>query len=70
MDKPSLPGRTQGPSVFRKLFQRRRIGSRAGGRRGPQAPCLCVVFAVSGSLTEERSHLEALCVDPTEEGAW
>ena len=36
---------------------------------GPK-PLLCVVFAVSGSLTEERSHLKAMCVDHTEEGAW
>lgn len=36
---------------------------------GPK-PLLCVVFAVSGSLTEERSHLGALCVDPTKDGAW
>lgn len=36
---------------------------------GPK-PLLCVVFAVSDSLTEERSHLKALCVDHTEEGAW
>lgn len=31
---------------------------------------LCVMFAISGFVTEKRSQVESLCVDPTEEASW
>lgn len=52
--------------MFRKLLQ---WHPRWWQTWAPERPP-CVMFAVSGFLTEERGQLETLCVDLMEEGAW